>query len=223
MPSSYSFVPTAEAAFIADLADRDMNRMVDERILPESLFEKRDGRLFARLAAALARFYFGTEKEFAAELRRRIVAEMASRVLLRPDGEIVISLSGALPRDLDWHVNSEHARINLTSFVIETIERTREIERAATWVRVDEDTLGGEPVFVGTRLPIDIVLASLHEGVELARLVGSYAFLTPEAIEAAQTYARVHPRRGRPCRRLAELHPTWKVKARGVVRPAPKA
>jgi hypothetical protein len=46
------FVPTSEAAFIADVSDREMNRAVDEHILPEPLIRSGNGRRFARLGAA---------------------------------------------------------------------------------------------------------------------------------------------------------------------------
>ncbi len=55
------FVPTSEAAFIADVSDRDMNRAVDEHILLEPLIRSGNGRRFAPLGAALASFYFTSE------------------------------------------------------------------------------------------------------------------------------------------------------------------
>ena len=46
MPASL-FIPSAEAAFIAGLTDRQMHRVVDERLLPDSVFEQRGStRLF---------------------------------------------------------------------------------------------------------------------------------------------------------------------------------
>jgi len=48
------FVPSAQAAFIAELSDRDMNRVFDEHLVPESLMRAQDGRRFARLASAFA-------------------------------------------------------------------------------------------------------------------------------------------------------------------------
>ncbi len=52
-------IPTAEAAFIAGLSDRDMNRVADEHLMPDVLFEKNGGvRRFTRLSAAFAKFYF---------------------------------------------------------------------------------------------------------------------------------------------------------------------
>jgi uncharacterized protein (DUF433 family) len=223
MSSPSAFVPTAEAAFIAGISDRDMNRVVDERILPESLVEQHNGRFFARLGAALARFYFGTEKELVADYRRQIMTDMTTRLIHRPDKDLLLGLTGELPADVSWRVIRAHMQIDLEGHIHETIKRMRQVERAKNAVRCDPEILGGEPVFAGTRVPIDIVLASLKKGIELKRLKASYPHISEEAIESAQLFGLIHPRRGRPPRRLAEQHPDWKVKSRKVVRPASKA
>jgi uncharacterized protein (DUF433 family) len=85
------------------------------------------------------------------------------------------------------------------------------------YITVDEQVLGGTPVFKGTRVPIDAVLASLDAGVTLERLRESYEFLTPELIEAAKAYAQARPRRGRPSR-LSEINPKLEVLSSEVVR-----
>ena len=72
-------------------------------------------------------------------------------------------------------------------------------------VSTDPDVMGGAPVFAGTRVPVDVVLSSLAEGIELQRLKNSYPFLTDAHIMAAKAYEAVRPRRGRP-RRLSELN-----------------
>ncbi len=82
-----SFVPTAEAAFIAGISDRDMNRAVDEHILPEPLIRSGNGRRFARLGDALAGFYFTSEDVYTAPLRRKVVEEMTARLRVRADLE----------------------------------------------------------------------------------------------------------------------------------------
>lgn len=50
-------VSTTELAYIAGVSDREVNRLVDERILPDFLFKIDNGRRFDLSAAALARFY----------------------------------------------------------------------------------------------------------------------------------------------------------------------
>jgi hypothetical protein len=72
------FVSTSEAAFIADVSDREMNRAVDERILPDPLIRSNNGRRFAPLGAALASFYFTSEDVYAATLRRKVVKELSA-------------------------------------------------------------------------------------------------------------------------------------------------
>lgn len=216
-----SFVPTAEAAFIAGLSDREMNRVVDEHILPDELVRSENGRRFSRLGAAFASFYFATEDQFAASLRKNVLRELTLRLHRHQDWHVYF----ALPKDvvnLDWHVQVPHAHIDLTHFIVLAWNRVSEVERANSLVQVRPDVMGGQPVFSGTRVPIDVVTASLDSGIELTRLKASYPFLTDAHIDAARVYAKVHPRKGRP-RRLSEQHPDWKLKSHRVVRPASAA
>ena len=53
----------------------------------------------------------------------------------------------------------------------------------------DPDVLGGVACLTGSRLPIDVVLASLDAGIDLERLRASWPFLTDEHINAARDFA----------------------------------
>jgi hypothetical protein len=79
------FVATAEAAYIAGLTDRQMNRVIDERLVPQNLI-KREGshRLFTRLAAAFAKFYFATEDTLIAGARIKVLNELNIRIQRQP-------------------------------------------------------------------------------------------------------------------------------------------
>lgn len=57
----------------------------------------------------------------------------------------------------------------------------------------DPDIMGGAPCFAGTRVPVDIVLASLDAGVAWSRLVASYPFLTEEHVDAAREFVKANP------------------------------
>ena len=217
MRTATPFVPTPEAAFIANLSDRDMNRIVDEHLVPDVLVSVDGGRLFSRLAAAFASFYFATEEQFVAALRRRIMGELTQRIEQRNDRSFVFALD-QLPRDLDWSITVPSARIDLSAYILDASARTRQVERANSLIHVDPEIMGGIPVFVGTRVPVDTITASLDVGVDMEELRESYPFVTDEHVEAARTYLRIHPRRGRP-RRLSEVHPTWKVRKSYVVSP----
>jgi len=57
-------------------------------------------------------------------------------------------------------------------------------------VTTDPEILGGKPVFTGSRVSIDVVLASLDSGVPFDRLKEPWPFLTMEHIQTARDYAR---------------------------------
>lgn len=59
-------------------------------------------------------------------------------------------------------------------------------------------------MLAGTRVPISTVLGALGEGMALDEVREDYLFLTEAHVAAAQVYAQVHPRRGRP-RRLRDV------------------
>jgi uncharacterized protein (DUF433 family) len=204
MPTTL-FIPTAQAAFIAGLTDRQMNRVVDEHLVPEQLFEQRgSSRLFTRLGAAFAKFYFATEDQLLASARRQILEELNSRVDQQPAKEQVLTLM--LLDSMSWKVERKHVEVDVLPFLQEACHRAREVDQADALVTNDPGVVGGVPVFAGTRVPIGIVLGSVAAGIELDRLTASYPFLTEAHVQSAKVYDEVHPRRGRP-RRLAEVNP----------------
>jgi uncharacterized protein (DUF433 family) len=79
----------------------------------------------------------------------------------------------------------------------------------------DPEILSGEPVFAGTRIAIDTVLASLDAGIDLARIRASYPIVDDEHIAAARAYRAAHPR-GRALR-ISERHPDLPVLRRSRV------
>lgn len=78
------------------------------------------------------------------------------------------------------------------------------------------ELVDGTPVFRGTRVPLDVVTASLDNGIPFERVQASYGFLTPALGEAASAYLLAHPDLGR--RSIAEVHPDWTVVEKWVVR-----
>lgn len=83
----------------------------------------------------------------------------------------------------------------------------------------DPEVMGGDPVFAGTRVPVDSVLASLDEGETLEALQRAYPMVTREHVEAARLFRRLNPSRGRP-RRLGEANPSWRLVATRELKPA---
>lgn len=224
-----SFVTSAEAAFIAKVSDRDVNRVIDEEIVPSSLIQLESGRRLARLAAAFISFYFDTEPLFSAQLRKRILTTITSRFIATDKWESASALAspGLYCNETDHfftYTSEEPATftVDISKYVRAASERARLVDHAIGKISVDESVLGGAPVFRGTRVPIENVLASVDAGIDLQRLRHSYPFITPELIEAARIYSAVRPRRGRP-RRLAADNPDWQLKSSKVVRLPSKA
>ena len=69
MTTSTAFVPAAEAAFIAGLTDKQIQRAMDDDILPDLLVQQDNGRRFAKLGSAFAKFYYEFERTLTANAR----------------------------------------------------------------------------------------------------------------------------------------------------------
>jgi uncharacterized protein (DUF433 family) len=79
----------------------------------------------------------------------------------------------------------------------------------------DPEILSGEPVFAGTRIAIDTVLASFDAGIGMARIRLSFPIVDDEHIAAARAHTTAHPRsRGL---RISEMHPDLTVLRRSRV------
>lgn len=215
MPASL-FIPSTEAAFIADLSDRQLHRVVDERLLPDTVFQQRGStRLFTRLGAGFAKFYFATEDLLMARARRQVLDELSARIDHLPMKDALLTL---MQLDaISWKVQRNFVEVDVLPFLEQALQRVKQVEQADALVVTDPEILGGTPVFAGTRVPSEVVLGSLAAGIGLDRLQDSYPFLTEAHIESAQVFALVHPRRGRP-RRLADLSPTLEPCITRVVR-----
>ena len=198
-------VSTATAAFLADLSDRQMQRVVDEDIVGAPLVVRDGGRSFAKMTSALAKFYFSTNGVFTREARRRVIQTIVTRIEHRQDAPALFSLQGAL-NEVDWSVVlAAQVHVEFAPFVSDAQERGRLVERAQTSITCDPDILGGVPVFKGTRVPACVVVASERAGFEMDQLRAAYPFLTPALVEDAQTYLRIHPRVGRPAKEQASF------------------
>lgn len=180
-----------------------MNRVVDEDLVPAQLLKQQGStRLFARLASAFASFYFDTESTLLAAARRDVVHELYERVrTLHKLNRELVSLK-TLPQDFSWKVQRSNVEIDVYVYVVRCSVRAQAVDQARSLVTERTDVMGGMPCFANTRVPIEIVLAALDEGSSLEELREAYSFLTEAHIEAARTYAAVHPKRGRPRRKL---------------------
>jgi uncharacterized protein (DUF433 family) len=89
----------------------------------------------------------------------------------------------------------------------------RDLQAAEAIVIKDKGTLGGEPVFKGTRIPVYGIAAMLDAGATADELLSGYPKLTARMLDLARIWAAAHPRRGRP-KSLSDLGLTMKSSRR---------
>lgn len=182
----------AEAALVARVTLRDVNRAIDERILPEDFFSLDDGRRVAVGGCTLIAFYVDSARRLTSEERLFAIREAGAR--LRGLG------AGALAAlaEEDWTVRDEFLTIDLAPFVRRTRERMERLAAARDMVVTDPEILGGTPVIRGTRIPVYDVAASVAAGIPPERILAAYPSLDAERIALAALYAEANPPRGRP-------------------------
>jgi uncharacterized protein (DUF433 family) len=192
MTSAADMLKPTEAAVVARVALRDVNRVIDEHIIPTDFLSLEDGRRVAATACTLIAFYFDSAKRLTSEERLFVIREAGSR-LYRFRARAIASLI-----EEDWTVRDEFLTIDLAPFVRRTKERMECLAAACEIVVSDPDVLGGTPVLRGTRVPVYDVAASVAAGLPVDRILAAYPSLDGEKIELAAIYAEANPARGRP-------------------------
>jgi uncharacterized protein (DUF433 family) len=182
----------SEAAVVARVALRDVNRAIDENILPDGFFSHDEGRWVMVDACALIAFYFDSARCLTSEERLFAIREAASR-LKRFQARALSALV-----EEDWTVRDEFLTIDLAPFVRRTNERMERLAAAREIVVSDPDILDGTPVVRGTRVPVHDVGASVAAGVPMNRILAAYPSLDADKVELAALYAEANPPRGRP-------------------------
>ncbi|MDA8349392.1 MAG: DUF433 domain-containing protein [Pseudomonadota bacterium] len=183
-----------EAAVVARVALRDVNRAIDERILPEGFFSIDDGRHVAALACTFIAFYFETAKRLTSEERLFAIREAGARLT---KFHVLAHSLASLP-EKDWIVQHEFITIDLGPFARRTTKRMERLLAARDAVIADPDVLGGTPVLRGTRVPVYDVAASVAAGLPMDRILAAYPSLDADKVDLATIYAEANPARGRP-------------------------
>lgn len=182
----------AEAAIVAQVTLRDVNRAIDERILPDDFYSLDDGRRVAASGCTLIAFYVDSAQSLTAQARLSVINDAGER-LRRLDASSLPSLV-----EEDWTVRDDFITIDLAPFIRRTTERMGRLAAARAMVATDPDVLGGTPVIRGTRIPVHDIAASVSAGLPVKRLLDAYPSLDADKIELATLYAEANPPRGRP-------------------------
>lgn len=195
-----TLTPT-EAAVVASVTVRDVNRVIDEKILPDELYAiaKDRTRLLFVDSCVLISFYFKTANQLTAEERIKTIADASSRlpsILIKEDSRRNASRS-------NWVVREDFLTIDLAPFVKSVRGQVAKLQQARELVVEDPEILSGVPVVRNTRIPVYDVAASAATGVSTDRLLAAYPGLTVRDVELAALYAEANPQRGRPRRILS--------------------
>ena len=182
-----TLTPT-EAAVVSGVSVRDVHRVIDEHILPESFYDTQDARSFKSHACVFIAFYFGAADRLTSEERQRAIT-LASR-------------NSSDVKSRTRTIQDEFLTIDLAPFWKGVDERMVRLNAARAQVIEDSEILSGTPVIKGTRVPVYDVAASVSAGIPMERILSSYPSINREQVELAALFAEANPQRGRPRQRI---------------------
>jgi uncharacterized protein (DUF433 family) len=179
---------TTEAAVAAGVSLPQVNRVIDDRILPDDWYSTSPTRTVRTDACLLISFYFETADLLTAGARLQ-------------------TIRNAVAHDHTWEQWKDYSSedhfltVRFADLWQKVDRRLRTLMAAEKMVVEDPEILGGTPVIRGTRVPVHTVAAQFDAGTPIGRILRSYPSLTEAQVELASVYAKAVPQRGRPKRR----------------------
>ena len=204
MSARMEALTTSEAALAAGVSVREINRVIDEHILPDSLLGSASARRLRADACLLIAFYFSAADVLTADARLRTIRN-------------ALAHGASWEEWKHWSVSDNLLTVRFDALWEAVDGRLRELAAAREAVVADPEILGGTPVLRGTRVPVHDVAAALERGVDKEQVLEMYPALTLKQLEMARVYAQATPPRGRP-RRLVPPQGANVVTAKGRLR-----
>ena len=180
---------TTEAAVVAGVSVDDVNRTIDRRILPETLYGTSTVRTLTRDACLWIAFWFETSDWLTATARQQVISDGSSRCF-----------SWTELRSCKLQ-ESRTIEVGIQELWDEVNARLKELQKAQQMVVEDPEILSGTPVIQGTRIPVYDVASLVEEKTPVTELKELYPRLSEEQFHLASIYAKARPLRGRPKRR----------------------
>jgi uncharacterized protein (DUF433 family) len=190
MARTLELLTASEAAVVSSVCVRDVNRVIDESILPAEFINVEHGRHVFAAGCSLIAFYFESAKQLTSEQRLWAIGVAGPR-LRKP------LTMGRLLKE-DWTLHDDYLTIDLAPFLRKTRDRLALLERARAMVVSSPEILSGTPVIRGTRVPVYDVAASVAAKIPMDRILAAYPSLDADKVELAVIYAEANPPRGRP-------------------------
>ncbi|PDT82163.1 DUF433 domain-containing protein [Sinorhizobium sp. BJ1] len=180
--ASRAYTP-AEAAALSEVAVKSVHNAIDKRII-EAHFG-REGRELTDEDLLRLKLWYGVGSILSAERRKRLfdtIDENPDADTVRADDYLIVDVA--------------RAREQLAA-------RAEALREAEQKIESMKGTVGGEPVFKGTRVPVRMIAAMKQQGASSAEIVDGYPSVTARMVELAEIWTAAHPARGRP-KKLSE-------------------
>ena len=182
----------AEAAVVSRVSLRDVNRVIDERILPDTLVSLDNGRHVVAGACTLIAFYFESAKRLTSEERLFAIRSAEPRLRSWTRATTTALLTA------DWVVRDDFLTIDLRPFFERSVRGLERLDAARELVAISADVLSGTPVVRGTRVPVHDLAAAKASGMADEDILEDYPSVSPDQLGLAILYAEANPRKGRP-------------------------
>lgn len=182
-----------EAAAIADIPESTIRTAIEKRSIkpPSSRVGKSiryefdvNELLFIKL---LTVFPFSLAKEDKDSLRKLVAKSAGSAGRWQKHGPDFLMKKGELSVSIHFHPLREQLVQNVNLY-------RQGFDRIVS----DPETLGGEPIFKGTRIPLDHIAGLFRKGVSETEIREDYPALSDLDLAFASIHARMSPPPGRP-------------------------
>jgi uncharacterized protein (DUF433 family) len=188
MEAIMEHLTTTEAAVAAGVSLPQVNRVIDERILPDDWYSTSPTRTVRTDACLLISFYFETADWLTANARLQTIRNAVANCNTSEQWK-------------NYAVDDHFLTVRFADLWKSVDGRLRKLMAAEEMVVEDPEILSGTAVIRGTRVPVQIVAALFDAGTPMERILKSYPSVTESQVELASIYVKAVPQRGRPKRR----------------------
>jgi uncharacterized protein (DUF433 family) len=178
-------VSPREAAYVSGLSEKTVQQAIDRREIAPAPGE--DAGTQGRGVSYDALVYLSLRKRLSGLITgtgARLIRDELMREVPGPESGYTLDV-GPLSLSAEPDVRAVNQRLT-------------ELKEVRAVIIRDPEVLGGEPVVAGTRIGVYFLAELAGQGADAEELLEDYPSLTAHTLQAALTYARVYPRRGRP-------------------------
>jgi uncharacterized protein (DUF433 family) len=187
---------TTEAAVAAGVSLPQINRVIDEKILPDDCYSTSPTRTVRTDACLFISFYFETADWLTASARLNTIRSAMAH-------------GHTWAQWKHYAVDEEFLTVRFGEIWKNVDDRLQQLIAAEKMVVEDPEILGGIPVIRGTRVPVHLLAAAVDAGTSIERILKAYPSVTKQQVELSSIYSKAVPQRGRPKR--AELPAGTKI------------